>query len=132
MQKLHLGLAQQLGQLETRQDQIGDAIAEVNRRIAIIDEVISWSMPEGESQQEYSHEPPSQEVALYEELPAVEMVREEIPQEEMFQEELTEELAQEVSSEVSSEEESTEEEVSQGDEFRQLDTEGTEIQWVNR
>ena len=111
MRTLHLGLVQQLAQLETRQCQIGDAIAEVNRRIAVLDEVISWNMPEAESEQEFSQEQPAQEAALYEELPLEEMFQEELPQE------------------VSSEEEPTEEEVPQ---VRQLDTEGTEIQWVNR
>ena len=111
MQKLHLGLVHQLGQLETRQIKIGDAISEVTRRIAVLDEVMSWSDPESESEPEFSQEEHPQEAVFYgelpseeifqEEIPSEEMVTEELPQEEMFQEELpreemvTEELPQE-------------------------------------
>ena len=124
MRKLHLGLVQQLGQLETRQSQIADAIIEVKRRIAILDEVISWSMSELEADQEFSQEEQSQEAIFHEELPSEEAFQEELPQEEMFQEEFAQEEP--------SVEEPREEETFQTDEFRQLDTEGTEIEWVNR
>ena len=94
MRKLHLSLVQQLGQLETRQCEIADGITEVERRIGILDEVMSWSIPEPLTDQDFYQEDHSQEA--------------------IFQEEFAEE------------------EVFQVSNFRQLDTEGTEIQWVNR
>ena len=99
MRKLHLSLVQQLGQLETRQCEIADGITEVERRIGILDEVMSWSIPEPLTDQDFYQEDHSQEA--------------------IFQEEFAEE-------------ESLKEEVFQVSNFRQLDTEGTEIQWVNR
>ena len=56
MRKMHLSLHQQLNQFEAEQQQIADAIIEVQRRIAILDEVMSWSVPSYEAEQEYSHE----------------------------------------------------------------------------
>ncbi len=56
MRKLHLSLHQQLNQFEAEQQQIAEAIIEVQRRIAILDEVMSWSVPGYEAEQEYSHE----------------------------------------------------------------------------
>ena len=114
MRKLHLSLVQQLGQLETRQCEIADGITEVERRIGILDEVMSWSIPEPLTDQDFYQEDHSQEAIF----------QEEFAEEEMFQKELPEE--------ESSEEESLKEEVFQVSNFRQLDTEGTEIQWVNR
>ena len=124
MRKVHLSLVQQLGQLETRQCEIADGITEVERRIGILDEVMSWSIPEPLTDQDFYQEDHSQEAIFQEEFAEEEMFREELPQVEMFQEELPEE--------ESSEEESLKEEVFQVSNFRQLDTEGTEIQWVNR
>ena len=124
MRKLHLGLVQQLGQLETRQGQIADAIIEVKRRINILDEVTSWSMLGQEADQEFS-----QEEAPMEDLPQEELVQEELPQQELFREEPPQqELFQEEPSLV----EPPEEKAFQEDVFRYLDTEGTDIQWVNR
>ena len=56
MQKMHLSLHQQLHQFESEQEQIAQAIIEVQRRIAMLDEVMSWSVPGFEAEQEFSHE----------------------------------------------------------------------------
>ena len=42
-QVMHLGLQEELRQLETRQAQIGEGIVEAERRIAILDEAMAWS-----------------------------------------------------------------------------------------
>ena len=43
IQEMHLNLRQQLQRLETTREQIGEAIIEVQRRIGILDEALSWS-----------------------------------------------------------------------------------------
>ena len=48
IQEMHLGLQQELKQLEMRQEQIGEGIVEAKRRIAILDEAMAWSPIEGE------------------------------------------------------------------------------------
>ena len=42
IQEMHLGLQEELQQFETRQEQIGEGIIEVQRRIGILDEAMSW------------------------------------------------------------------------------------------
>ena len=56
MKKMHQCLHQQLNQFEAEQQQIAEAIIVVQRRIAVLDEVMSWSVPGYEAEQEYSHE----------------------------------------------------------------------------
>ena len=56
MKKMHQSLHQQLNQFEAEQQQIAEAIIVVQRRIAVLDEVMSWSVPGYEAEQEYSHE----------------------------------------------------------------------------
>ena len=56
MRKMHLSLHQQLDQFETEQEQIAQAILEVQRRIAVLDEVMSWSVPGLEAEQEFTPE----------------------------------------------------------------------------
>lgn len=56
MRKMHLSLHQQLQQFESEQEQVAQAIIEVQRRIAILDEVMGWSVPGFEAEQEFYHE----------------------------------------------------------------------------
>ena len=56
MRKMHLSLHEQLQQFESEQEQVEQSIIEVQRRIAILDEVMSWSVPGFEAEQEFSHE----------------------------------------------------------------------------
>lgn len=56
MREMHQSLQQQLHQFETEQEQIAQAIIEVQRRMAMLDEVMSWSVPGLEAQQEFTHE----------------------------------------------------------------------------
>ena len=56
MRKMHLSLHQQLHQFETEQEQIAQSIIEVQRRIAVLDEVMSWSVPGLEAEQEFTRE----------------------------------------------------------------------------
>ena len=56
MREMHQSLQQQLHQFETEQEQIAQAIIEVQRRIAMLDEVMSWSVPGLEAQQEFAPE----------------------------------------------------------------------------
>ena len=56
MRKMHLSLHQQLHQFESEQEQIAQAIIEVQRRIVVLDEVMSWSVPGLEAEQEFTHE----------------------------------------------------------------------------
>ncbi len=44
MWDLYLSLLQQLARMETQQD-LEEAIAEVQRRIDLLEEVLSWSLP---------------------------------------------------------------------------------------
>ncbi len=74
MRKLHQSLDQQLDQLETERDQIAKAIIEVQRRIGILDEVMSWTFPEEEepqelAQKEFSLDEDSQEEFSLGQLP---------------------------------------------------------------
>ncbi len=74
MQKLHQSLDQQLGQLEAEHHQIGEDIIEVQRRIEILNEVMSWDLPEEEADQDLAKEeltpaPDSQDEVSLEELP---------------------------------------------------------------
>ena len=52
MRQLYQSLLEQLQQLETEQERIGEAIIEVQRRIDVLDEVMSWSVPGGEPEEE--------------------------------------------------------------------------------
>ncbi len=52
MQKLHQSLDQQLDQLETERYQIAETIIEVKRRIEVLDEVMSWSVPREKAEEE--------------------------------------------------------------------------------
>ncbi len=52
MRKLHQSLDLKLGQLETERDQIAETIIEVQRRIEVLDEVMSWSVPGEEPEEE--------------------------------------------------------------------------------
>ena len=56
MQEMHLSLREELQQFETRQEQIGEGIIAVNRRIGILDEAMSWGPVEGELSQELPQE----------------------------------------------------------------------------
>ena len=60
-QELHLSLHQQLFQLEFEQQQIGEGIIEVERRIGILDEAMSWSPVEVEAYREFPEKELSQE-----------------------------------------------------------------------
>ena len=42
LQEMHLGLSQQMQQFATERKQISEAITEVQRRISILDEAMSW------------------------------------------------------------------------------------------
>ena len=44
MWELYLSLLQQLARMETQQD-LGEAIAEVQRRIDLLEEVLAWKLP---------------------------------------------------------------------------------------
>ena len=52
IQEMHLSLQEELQQFEMKQEQIGQGIIEVQRRIGILDEAISWSPIEVEPSQE--------------------------------------------------------------------------------
>jgi len=43
IQDMHLGLQEELQGLELKQEQIGEGIIEVQRRIGILNEAMSWS-----------------------------------------------------------------------------------------
>ena len=45
-------LFEQLQQLETEQERIGEAVIEVQRRKDVLDEVTSWSVPREEPEEE--------------------------------------------------------------------------------
>jgi len=51
MRQLYQCLLQQLQQLETEQERIGEAIIEVQRRKDVLDEVTSWSGPREEPEE---------------------------------------------------------------------------------
>jgi len=64
MQQLYLSLRQHLAQLELQRCQTEDAIAEVQRRIRILEEAMSWTTPTVEVDQELTPEPePEYEIA---------------------------------------------------------------------
>lgn len=52
MQDMHMGLRQQLQQFEMERQQIGEAIIEVQRRISVLNEAMSWSPVAAEPYQE--------------------------------------------------------------------------------
>jgi len=56
MCKLHQSLDEQLVQLETERDHIAEAIRKVHSRIEILDEVMSWRLPEDEDLHEVPQE----------------------------------------------------------------------------
>ena len=56
MQKLHQSLDQQLGQLETERVQVAESVIEVQRRIDILKEVMSWDPPEEAADQDQAGE----------------------------------------------------------------------------
>lgn len=56
IQELNVNLLQQLDQLEANHRQIGDGIIEVQRRIGILDEAMSWSPVEIGVHQELTQE----------------------------------------------------------------------------
>ena len=60
MRQLYLRLRQQLAQLELRQCQTGEAIAEVQRRLRVLEEAMSWTAPDVEAGQEVRQEPESE------------------------------------------------------------------------
>ena len=62
IQEMHLGLQDELQRFEMRQKEIGEGIIEVNRRIGILDEAMTWSPVEVE---------PTQELLLEDEFQAV-------------------------------------------------------------
>ncbi len=56
MRKLHLSLQEQLDHFDMKQEQIAEAIIEVQKRIKILDEVMSWTLPEQGSGRELGQE----------------------------------------------------------------------------
>lgn len=57
MQKLYLSLRQYLAQLELQHCQAAEGIAEIQRRIRVLEEAMSWTGPEAEAAQEAPREP---------------------------------------------------------------------------
>ncbi len=57
MQQLYLSLRQHLAQLELQRCQTAEGIAEVQRRLRILEEAMSWTVPDVEVDQEVSQEP---------------------------------------------------------------------------
>ncbi len=53
IQDMHMGLQEELQQFEMRQEQIGEGIIEIQRRIAILDEAMAWSPIEVKPYQEF-------------------------------------------------------------------------------
>lgn len=56
MRNLHLSLQEQLDHFEKEQKGIAEAIIEVQKRIEILDEVMSWTLPEEGSGREPGQE----------------------------------------------------------------------------
>ena len=54
MQKLYLSLRQHLARLELQHCQTAEAITEIQRRIRILEEAMSWTAPEVKADQEVS------------------------------------------------------------------------------
>ena len=134
IQENHQCLQGQLQQFEMMQEQMGEVIIEVQRRIGILDEAMCWISIEVEPYQALPLEDAFQTVDAEDTEIQLEVEPQEFPPEEhsqeaIFHEELPEE---EMFQEESSEEKPLEEGVFQEDEFRHLDTEDTEIKWVNR
>ncbi len=57
MQKLYLSLRQHLARLELQHCQTAEAIAEIQRRIRVLEEAMSWTAPEVKADQEVPQEP---------------------------------------------------------------------------
>ena len=65
MQQLYLSLRQHLAQLELQRCQAAETIAEVQRRLRLLEEAMSWTAPVIEAGQEMSQEPePDPEPAI--------------------------------------------------------------------
>jgi len=69
MRKLHLSLQEQLDHFEMEQKEIAETIIEVQKRIEILDEVMSWTLPEQGSDREHGQEEfPLAELSLEDEF----------------------------------------------------------------
>ena len=53
MRKLHLNLQEQLQSFEMERKEISEAIIEVQKRIKILDDIMSWTLPEQPSDREH-------------------------------------------------------------------------------
>ena len=66
MNELNLILDQQLGRLEEERQLIAEAIEEINRRYGVLEDVTSWSLAQGEFEEEVVSEFPVSEFDINE------------------------------------------------------------------